>query len=320
MNEKIIYKIRTGSHLYGLNTPESDEDYGGLVLPTPRQLLGIHKVKEIDMSSEGAKKQTRNTKDDTDEKYYTLDKFLSLLTNMNPNIVEYLFSPEYIVDSEVMQELRENYEKIVCKKVWWSFSGYAYAQRKKMVVKKERYQSLVSAISWLESQFELLFRFESHKIYPITEELSEELNAKIKYYKGKKENCESFHKGMDLHMIYGKLVDERDRYGWRVHTSSFMELGYDCKFGYHIIRLLHEGRQLLETGKLTFPIEGSVKEDIMRIRNAEVPYEELLTMYDGYYKLCEEAYKNTTLRENPDFAFIDTFQYKTYLEHIKKEE
>lgn len=316
MKEKVIYKIKTGSHLYGLNTPESDEDYGGIILPTPRQLLGIHKVEEIDLSSPGAKTDRRNTKEDTDEKYYSLDKFLKLLSNNNPNIVEFLFVPDNMIinDSEIMKTLRANADKFITKRVFKSFSGYAISQKKKMVVKRERFLNLQKGIKLIEGS--LWDETDSRVV--IDDVIALLLNNTLQYYKGDAHNCNSFQKGQPLKIIYDKLVHEYENYGWRLHTDTFETLGYDVKFGYHLLRLLYEGRELLQTGTLSFPIKGAVREDIMRIRNGDVSYDELLTMYEEYDRLCIEAYKNTTLRDKPDFKWIDEFQYQTYLKHIKR--
>lgn len=317
MEEKIIYKIRTGSHLYGLNTPESDEDYGGILLPTIYQLLGTHPIKEIDKSNKKSSEGRRNDKDDVDFKLYTLSQFLHLLTQNNPNIVEFLYSDEkdILVDSDIIKTLRENYDKFISKKVWYSFSGYAFAQKKKLETKRERFLNLQKGINWIEENENL---DQTNKYQTITQVQAETLNRMIKYYKGGKGNTNSFTKGFEIKMIYDKLVHEYNTYGWRLHTESFEKLLYDCKFAYHLIRLLHEGRELLETGKITFPITGKVYEDIMRVRNAEVPYEDLLIMYEKYYKLCEEAYENTTLRDKPDFKWIENFQVETLLKHIKE--
>ena len=124
---------------------------------------------------------------------------------------------------------------------------------------------------------------------------------------------------MELDTIYDKLVIERNTYGWRLHTDSFKTLGYDTKFGSHLIRLLHEGAVLLETGKLEFPLTGQAHKDIMDIRKNKVSYEELLQLNEKYYRVCKEAYENTTLRDKPDYKWIEDFQVRTLLTHIKKE-
>jgi len=318
MERKILFKVKSGSHMYGLNTPESDEDYMGIFMPTSEDLLGLNKLEEIDNSTKSSKEDRRNTKEDVDEKLYSLKKYLHLALQNNPNIVEVLFSsPESIIEmTPVFQELIDNRDKIVSQKIYYSFTGYAFAQRKKLIVKKERYTSLVEGVKFLET----VYKDKLGSKYPIKDEDADALNTSLKYYKGKKNNTESFHRGMDLDMIIEKLRAERDRYGWRVNTSTFEKLFYDVKFAYHLIRLLGQGEQLLETGKIDFPITGKLKDDIMRIRNGEVEYDELMKMYETYNKRCDVAFENTKLRKTPDFKWANKWLIKILKESIINEE
>lgn len=228
MERKLLYKTRVGSHLYGLNRPESDEDYMGIFMPTVDDLLGLKKVEEVDNSTKSSSSERRNTAGDVDDKSYSLHKFMHLLLQNNPNIVEVLFAtPENIlVDSPEFRELRANTEKLISLKVLHTFTGYAFSQKKKLTVKSERYGSLVEAVDKMEKRFNGQELADPKRA--LTEDESDMLNKELKYYKGQKGNTESFHKGMPLKTIYEKLVEERDNYGWRVKTDTFEALGYDC--------------------------------------------------------------------------------------------
>lgn len=301
MERRLLYKLRVGSHLYGLNRPESDEDYMGVFMPTADDLLGLKKVEEVDNSTKSSSEERRNTAGDVDDKSYSLHKFMHLLLQNNPNIVEVLFAtPENIlVDSPEFQELRENTGKLLSQRVFHTFTGYAFSQRKKLTVKSERYHSLVSGVKALEMMFgtELL----NDRRVALDNSTAEKLNKTLKYYKGQKGNTESFHKGMSIKMIYDKLVEERDNYGWRVKTDTFDELGYDVKFGYHLIRILAEGAQLLATGELAYPIQGEAREEIVKVREGKVELEQLLEMYDYWDHKCKQAMESTPLAKKPDF-------------------
>ena len=50
MNNRVILKIKAGSHLYGLNTETSDEDYIGVYLSTPDEIYGLQKSEIVDES------------------------------------------------------------------------------------------------------------------------------------------------------------------------------------------------------------------------------------------------------------------------------
>lgn len=98
MKNKIIYKIKSGSHLYGINTPLSDEDYLGIYLNTPEELFGLHNSEILEDNIVSKQENGRNDKDAIDCKYYELRKFIKLAVNNNPTILEMLFAtPENII-------------------------------------------------------------------------------------------------------------------------------------------------------------------------------------------------------------------------------
>lgn len=315
---KEIFRARVGSHLYGLTTPQSDEDFMSVFIPSSVDLLGLHPVKEINSSTKKSNDDRRNTKDDTDDIAKALPEFLKLVLANNPNIVELLFvdKENIVVCEPEFQVLMDNFDKIISTRVLHTFTGYAFSQKKKLMVKKERYGSLVQSTEFMLNHFGEELTNSKAKL---TEEDSVTLNENLKYYKGSKGNCESFHKGMPTKVIYEQLTAERDNYGWRVKTESFEKLGYDVKFAYHLIRILSEGAQLLRNGYLTFPIAGDAKRDIMSIRNQEVSYEELLDMFERYNDECVRAAEATELRSKPDFKWADKYLVKMLREHIINE-
>jgi hypothetical protein len=304
---RLIFKCRIGSHLYGLQRPESDEDFLGIFIPKSEYLLGLKRIEEVDNSTKSSAAGTRNTADDIDDKNYTLPKYLHLALQNNPNIVEVLFAtPENIlVQSHEWRELVENRDKILSQRVFFTFTGYAFSQKKKLTVKSTRFHSLELAVGWFEANWTPEQR--ARDDIAINNGDADELNGFLKYYKGAKDNCESFHKGMSVKMLYDHIKDEYDNYGWRVHTDTFETLGYDVKFGYHLIRILAEGYELLTTGKLSYPISGEAREDIIKVREGKVELPELLEMYDKYDALCKEADKKTVLPKKPDFNWADAW-------------
>jgi len=306
--KKMVFRVRVGSHLYGLNTAESDEDFLSVFIPTEEYILGLKKVEEVNSGTKKSSAQYRNTKEDIDDKAYALPKFLKLVIQNNPNIVEVLFAtPENILVLEPeFQEIIDNYDKIISQKVFYSFTGYAYSQRKHLIVKRERYQSLEKALEYLNG-----INVQSREI---TESESAELNHILKFYKGEKGNTEPFHKGMPLEHIYKQIKYEFDQYGYRIKEINFTGTAgeiYDAKFGYHLIRLLEEGRQLLENGRIKFPLSGKARKDILRIRNKEIPLDDLMQMYDQYNKEIEKIFTNTEIRKKPDFNWADKYLIRT---------
>ena len=344
MNEqRIIFKCRVGSHLYGLNRPDSDIDYFSVFMPTAEDLLGLQKCEIVNNSTKSSKEDRRNNEDDIDDVSYSLPKYMSLVLANNPNIVETLFatSDNILTLEPEFKFLMDNHDKIISQRVLHTFSGYAMAQKKKLVVKKERYGSLSDALELIQSWASVEVNskgFFNDKFYSrseeflewineepqrfwrdITEEESELLNARLKYYKGDKHNCESFHKGMDIGMIYRKVRKEYEKYGWRVKTDSFEKLGFDLKFAYHLIRLEAEGIELLTTGKLVFPISGKAREDILKVRNGEIQYDQLLEMYEQYEAQLQAVAPESKLPHSPNFKWANKWLIQTLKEAIIKE-
>jgi uncharacterized protein len=339
-NRKIIFRCKVGSHLYGLNRPESDIDYFTVFMPEPEDILGMQKMEIVDNSTKNSAEERRNTSEDTDDVAYSLPKFLALVVDNNPNIVEVLFAkPEVIeVCDPIFKYLMDNSDKIISQKAKHTFSGYAHAQKQKLVTKRDRFNSLGAAVplfeKWLEKDLiegtvklpreaslhgflQATFESDVPPIWrEITEEESEELNKTLKYYKGERHHTESFHKGMHLGMIYKKIRIEYEKYGWRVHTDSFEKLGFDLKFAYHLIRLMAEGVEILETGRLSYPIKGQARADIIKVRNGEIEFDQLMEMYESYKVLMEKAAEETKLPHKPDWNWANKWLISVLRQYI----
>lgn len=74
---KTLVEMEFGSHLYGLNTDNSDKDYKGIFIPTAKEILLGTAPKVIDTST--GDKSSKNTKDDIDRHLYSLKKFIVLV-------------------------------------------------------------------------------------------------------------------------------------------------------------------------------------------------------------------------------------------------
>lgn len=310
----IVMEGRTGSYLYGTATSSSDEDFVGVFLPMVKELLGLKVVDEIDTSSKSSSSQRRNTADDVDFKYYSIEKFIRLLLQNNPNIVEMLFinKENTKINSPYWEELQENYDKFISLRVQKSFLGYAFSQKEKLLIKKARYEGLCEAVQYLSDLFEPDELQDTQR--QICEIIAKSLNKMVVHYKGSKGNTESFHSGLPLKTIYEKLKEERDSYGWRVKTESFDKVGYDVKYAYHLIRLMHEAKELLTKGYLTFPLPDGILQTIDKIRNCEWDLDRIIEEYNKMY--AEVKSLSFTIRKNPDRSWANTFLINTQLYHI----
>lgn len=316
MNRKILYKVKTGSHLYGTMTPTSDTDYSSVFLPTAEDILSLQKCDYIDDSTKNSSDNRRNNEEDIDDHKYSIGRYLHLLLQGNPSITEMLFAREPEEIDERFYFLKNNYSRFISLRVYDSFTGFAISQKKKLEYKSKRFHELEEALHYLESYH---FDKVENKI-PMDEQLAECLNHILKNYKGDKHNVERFHKGLPTALIYEKIKSEYETYGWRVKTDTFELLGYDVKFGSHAIRLLHEGQEILRTGKLDFPITGKAYEDIMKIRRGEVDLEEFYSIFATYESANRKAKEESILPEKADWKLANSWLVDLLKESIKKGE
>jgi len=154
----VICEFLGGSHLYGLNTPESDEDIRGVFVNTdPAFILGTRRFDE-------ARKQNSLIKEDV--VYKEVSHFIRLLNQSNTEALEILFAPEsaFTVLEPSMKKLRENSGLLVdSKRLFNCLRGYmqgeyrlAIGERKGQIGGK-RYAKL-QEVGFSPKNFTQLFR------------------------------------------------------------------------------------------------------------------------------------------------------------------
>ncbi len=159
--QNMILKLRTGSVMYGTNTPESDEDFNGIFIPTKEYVLGTKRVEQVELSQKRSK-SIRNRPGDVDYTVYSLIKFIELAQANNPNIIEFFYAPQHCIIecNEFGQRLIESRDLFLSKKAYHTFKGYSYAQRKKLEIKKEN----MTGRTELAEKFGYDTKFASHLI------------------------------------------------------------------------------------------------------------------------------------------------------------
>lgn len=120
---RLLYKYTRGSTLYGLNTPTSDIDEGGLFIASKNTILGLSSRYVNQVSDERC-----------DVNWYEIDKFCQMLIKSNATVLEALFVPE---DKQILKPhkslapLFENKEQFITKDCFKPFIAYAIEQIKK---------------------------------------------------------------------------------------------------------------------------------------------------------------------------------------------
>ena len=289
VEDRTIFVGLAGSHAYGLNHPKSDYDYRGVFIAPKEYYLGFNSIEQKDSgwNEEGIFPFIDGNEDTV---IYELKKVVQLLSAANPNVLELLWLENYPFLTEVGEYLIEHRQLFLSKKVKHTYSGYAFAQIKKIETHRK----------WLlqpPQSKPLPADFGIENEAPLTKD---ELNAFLEYLynlvRGKIEFLEEAEelyqlltadidfKGMlkqhnlpDETLAYTqqltnsrsdfiRLLQKSQKYQgamreWKAYlswqqnrnpTRAEMEKqsGFDLKHGMHCIRLLRCGLELSRQGKV----------------------------------------------------------------------
>lgn len=116
----IAYEYIRGSHAYGLNTPLSDEDHGGVFICPQEALYGLRSEYP---------EQIQDEKGDT--VFYEFGRWIELLLKSNPTALESLFIPQRCVVGEVhpaIKEIINHRDDFLSKECFKTLTGYAISQ------------------------------------------------------------------------------------------------------------------------------------------------------------------------------------------------
>ena len=117
LGKNILFLCLGGSHSYGTNIETSDVDIRGVALNSESDVLGLTQFEQREDKA-------------TDTVIYSLNKFIKLVSECNPNIIEMLFcKPEhYLYVSPLGKLILDNRHLFLTKRAYYTFGGYAYAQ------------------------------------------------------------------------------------------------------------------------------------------------------------------------------------------------
>ena len=309
-----ILVIKTGSHLYGTTTESSDVDYIGIFLPNIEYVLGFRHCDEVDLSTKSKLENGKNAPDAIDIKYYEFRKFVKLALDNNPNILEMLFVNKENITyiNEIGEQLLSLKHSFPYKGLKQKFLGYAFSQKHKMAIKKDTYFNLVQAYDYLKN-------FSDDK-YISEIAISNKCPKFIHTTYDKKHNTKFIVIG-DLNLQpsftikkISKMLEQRiNVVGNR--EELLLKYGYDTKFGSHLVRLMFEGKELLETGELNFPLKQ--RDLLLDIKNGKHSINYILDLSSKLETEIENLAESSNLRSKSAFDEIEQFTINVLKEWIK---
>lgn len=323
VQRNLIVTHYAGSIAYGTNLPSSDIDIRGIFIAdrvffqTPWFKIG----------------ESASSVEDT--KFYELQKYLTLLVEQNPNIVETMWVDEcdLILKTPFYETLRSYRNELLSSKCAFTYSGYALSQLKRIKghnkwinnPKPEAPPRQIDYISLIQDfssdkyfKFtgdDMLLHRQNHKLIPYGNNIFGLYQMKgyslfDDRFLLNTEPTEHRPEEYPIRILkfnndqYTHDKDEHKHYwDWkrnRNETRSELEeqFGYDTKHASHLIRLLRTGYEILTEGIVK--VKRPDAAELLDIRHGKYTYDEILANADELDSKIKTAYSTTSIRRQVD--------------------
>lgn len=307
----LAYLTVAGSRSYGTNTPNSDTDVRGFFMNPLDDILGM---------SEGKGQYEDKT---TDTVIYSFRKFVKLVADCNPNVVELLGTrpSERIYTTPVFKNVVANKNLFLSKKAFYSFAGYATAQLRRLEnglsfregkaenVAKHLVESLNMEVMQKEDVFYTVAELENFMEFSLGDEGDErdqlrEVLVSCKYDEiPLRDFLNAVHDIENTAKNYGRLNKRNNK----------KDDAHLYKHAMHLLRLYYMGMDLLLHGEVNTYREKE-HDLLMSVRNGEVSFDRIFALQRGLEKDMQQAYERSKLPERVDENAVNAFVVEQFRE------
>ena len=303
---RVILLGLSGSYGYGTNREGSDIDFRGVTLNLPSDLIGLTQFEQFEDRT-------------TDTVIYSFMKLIRLLLNCNPNTIEILGLEEeqYVIRTDMGQELLDNRHLFLSRRAAASFGHYADAQLRRL-------QNAIARDSLAQSEKEKhILKSVLHALEDFNRDYgSDQINA-VRLFVDR-----AVTEGLDTEIFlqasfdrlplrqYSALMNtlnsvlrDYDRIGKRNHKKDDDHLN---KHAMHLIRLFMMGIDILEREEIRTRRPNEDLKLLRSIRDGAYMEEGILIpafyeILEDYERRFEEAEEKTALPESPDMEAVEAF-------------
>jgi len=323
LNDGLLVRHLAGSRAYGTSLPTSDTD-----------IRGIFCADEVYHRSPWFSVNEISIPDEEDTKYYELTKYMQLLVDQNPNIIESLWvdTSTIIQASPAYEYLRSKRSELLSSKVAFTFSGYAIAQLKRIKghnkwITNPQPEHSPNQIDYVS----LVQNFSKEKILKMDKTIMKSLRQdhRLISYGGNvfgiydAPGCKLFDDQYTLNtnndvdrtnLGYPKLIIKfnkeeyrkakelwKNYWSWKKHRNEARasleeQFGLDTKHAMHLVRLLRMGKEILTEGEV-YVMRPDASE-LLDIRNGKWSYEELVNYAEEMdNEITNTYYKNAVIQK-----------------------
>lgn len=306
LGKNIILLGLGGSHSYGTNVETSDNDVRGCYINSKKEILLGHDSEQI-------------CNEATDTTLYSFNKFIKLLSNCNPNVIEQLGlkSEHYLYVSYIGQEILNNAHMFLSKRAIKTFGGYAEQQLYRLKQKvahnmkqNELEEHIFKTLQSIQNGFNehyTSFNDDNIKLYidkstAIDMDTEIFMDVNLTHYPVR-DYCGMWAEFQNTIKNYNKIGSR---------NSKAIEHGKITKHSMHLIRLYLMCLDILEKEQIITYREAE-HDLLMDIRNGkfmnsdEKPTDEFWELLSDLEERFEYAKANTSLPDTPDYDKINEF-------------
>ncbi len=300
-----LVRMVFGSHLYGLDTPESDTDYKGVFMPSKQEIL-LGRIPKTLRLSEGSGANGKNTAEDVDEEHYSLHYFIDLACKGETVALDMLHSrPEHwTAYSAEWLSLVAQREKFYTKNLK-ALVGYARRQAAKYGVKGSRLNDARRVLEWLK---EMEYRSPDVRLDDLWDVFpkGEHIRQEPATFPETVSTVDVCGKKLQSSAKAKQYIDTMDRfveaYGARARKAERNE-GIDWKAISHAFRAGYQVQGILLDGGFEYPLPQT--EFLLAVKCGEVPYSEAGPRLERLIDTLEHVAAKSNLPEKVDRGYWD---------------
>lgn len=304
-----------GSHLYGLNTEQSDLDLKSIYIPDFREIVLKDRIKGIKEST--GNPNGKNGPEDVDHEHIPLAKFVKMGIAGETLVLDSLHVRKFVMRGKLahlFDFMIENRQKFYTKSMK-AYVGYVQRQAAKYGIKGSRLAALKEILDKLEL---LLMSHENDaRLVDITHLLPQNEYAKLITYRQHNHPVgmyqvfgKSHQLHTKLHEFYTRMRAEYEKFGSRAILAMKNE-GVDWKAVSHAFRVAFQAKHIFLDGDFEYPLPESGF--IRKVKAGKLDFK--IEVQPELEKLVDEVKQlsaKSSLPEQCDSEFWEDFIVDSY--------
>lgn len=321
LKNRIFYLTLGGSRAYGTNLPDSDYDLRGGFMETPQNIFALKREKE------------EFVEESTDTALYSLRKLVNLLVSCNPNTIEILGTrnEDVVYMNPVGKILRDNRKLFLSKRAFFTFSGYATQQLRRLqnALARDRYTQPEKENHILKSiSMDILTSGKPFNAYMLDREMANknesQFDVSLKVMPSENEEFEQeiFLDGTMKHIplreyikLNQKMSNTIKNYGLLTQRNKKKDEIHLFKHAMHLIRLYYMGIDILKNHEIVTYREKE-HDLLMSIRHGELPFDKLFALQEKLSIAFDDVRATSSLPEIADEEKVNNLLLQIYSDYF----